>query len=106
MAVRATMCRLKSGKVKLNPEFRRQTVAYKTNQPVGTIVVNTGEKFLYLVLGNGKALRYGIGTARDGFEWNGTHTRHQQARMAGLDPAGRNEASPAGPARLHARRDQ
>ena len=78
--------RLKSGKVKLNPEFRRQTVAYKTNQPVGTIVVNTGEKFLYLVLGNGKALRYGIGTARDGFEWNGTHRVTNKREWPGWTP--------------------
>ena len=39
----------------------------------GTIVVNTGEHFLYFVLGGGKALRYGIGTAKTGFEWSGTH---------------------------------
>ena len=38
-----------------------------------TIVVNTGEHFLYFVLGGGKALRYGIGTAKTGFEWSGTH---------------------------------
>ena len=78
--------RLKSGKVKLSPEFRRQIVAYKTNQPVGTIVVNTGEKFLYLVLGNGKALRYGIGTARDGFAWNGTHRVTNKREWPGWTP--------------------
>ena len=42
----------------------RQVVPYKTEQSAGTIVVNTGENFLYLVLGSGKALRYGIGTAK------------------------------------------
>ena len=64
---------LRTGKVKLHPRFMRQVVAYSTHEKPGTIVVNTGEKFLYLVLGKGKALRYGIGTARDGFEWSGAH---------------------------------
>jgi lipoprotein-anchoring transpeptidase ErfK/SrfK len=64
---------LKRGKVKLDPRFMRQVVAYKTSEKPGTIVVVTGQKYLYLVLGDGKALRYGIGTAKTGFEWNGTH---------------------------------
>lgn len=64
---------LKRGKVKLDPKYMRQVVAYKTSEKPGTIVVVTGQKFLYLVLGNGKALRYGIGTAKEGFEWSGTH---------------------------------
>jgi lipoprotein-anchoring transpeptidase ErfK/SrfK len=51
----------------------KQVVPYKTTETVGTIVVDTTKKFLYLVLGKGKALRYGIGVARDGFEWSGTH---------------------------------
>jgi len=56
-----------------DPQFMRQVVQYETRQPVGTLVVNTHEHFLYLVLGGGKALRYGIGTAKTGFEWSGTH---------------------------------
>jgi lipoprotein-anchoring transpeptidase ErfK/SrfK len=64
---------LRTGKVRLDPMFMRQVVAYQTREKAGTVVVNTGQKFLYLVLGNGKALRYGIGTARTGFEWSGTH---------------------------------
>jgi lipoprotein-anchoring transpeptidase ErfK/SrfK len=64
---------LKRGKVKLDPRFMRQVVAYKTKEKPGTIVVVTGQKYLYLVLGDGKALRYGIGTAKTGFEWSGTH---------------------------------
>ncbi len=60
-------------KVHLDPKFMRQVVPYPSNERVGTLVVSTGDKFLYLVLGNGKALRYGIGTAKTGFEWNGTH---------------------------------
>lgn len=57
----------------LHPQFLRQVVPYKTHHRVGTIVVNTGEKYLYLVLPRGQAMRYGIGVARDGFEWSGTH---------------------------------
>jgi lipoprotein-anchoring transpeptidase ErfK/SrfK len=69
---RATPVRT-SKKVRLDPQFQRQVVSYRTSEAAGTVVVNTGQKFLYLVLGNGKAMRYGIGTARDGFEWSGTH---------------------------------
>lgn len=80
---------LRSGntkKVRLDPKFMRQVVPYATEQSAGTIVVNTGEKFLYLVLGKGKALRYGIGTARDGFEWSGTHHITRKAEWPGWTP--------------------
>jgi lipoprotein-anchoring transpeptidase ErfK/SrfK len=73
-------------KVRLDPRFMRQVVPYRTEQAAGTIVVNTGEKFLYLVLGKGKALRYGIGTARDGFEWSGTHKITRKAEWPGWTP--------------------
>jgi lipoprotein-anchoring transpeptidase ErfK/SrfK len=51
----------------------RETVMYPVNLAPGTIVVNTAERRLYLVLGNGEALRYGIGVGRDGFRWGGVH---------------------------------
>ena len=73
-------------KVRLDPRFMRQVVPYSTEQAAGTIVVNTGEKFLYLVLGKGKALRYGIGTAKDGFEWSGTHKITRKAEWPGWTP--------------------
>jgi lipoprotein-anchoring transpeptidase ErfK/SrfK len=78
--------RLKSGKLKLAPQFRRQVVAYDGVQKPGTIIVNTGEKFLYLVLPGGKAMRYGIGTARDGFEWSGTHKVTRKAEWPSWTP--------------------
>jgi lipoprotein-anchoring transpeptidase ErfK/SrfK len=53
------------------PEYRPQPVFFRTDQPAGTIVVHTDERFLYLVLGNGRAMRYGIGVGRDGFRWQG-----------------------------------
>jgi lipoprotein-anchoring transpeptidase ErfK/SrfK len=75
-----------SGKVRLDPKFMRQVVPYRTAEAPGTVVVNTGEKFLYLVLGKGKALRYGIGTARDGFEWSGTHHVTNKREWPGWTP--------------------
>ena len=44
---------------------------YRTNEPPGTIIISTTERFLYLVQGNGRALRYGIGVGREGFQWQG-----------------------------------
>lgn len=67
----ALMLRSKYG---IHPQFLRQVVRYESNQRVGTIVVNTGKRYLYLVLPRGKAMRYGIGVARSGFEWSGTHS--------------------------------
>jgi lipoprotein-anchoring transpeptidase ErfK/SrfK len=74
------------GKVRLDPKFMRQVVPYKGTEVAGTIVVNTGQKFLYLVLGQGKAMRYGIGTARDGFEWSGTHRVSSKKEWPGWTP--------------------
>lgn len=51
----------------------RTTVNFIGNYAPGTIFINTSERRLYLVLGNGQALRYGIGVGRDGFRWSGTH---------------------------------
>jgi lipoprotein-anchoring transpeptidase ErfK/SrfK len=58
----------------IDPMFRRQDVAYAGGQGPGTIVIDTASKFLYLVEGGGHALRYGIGVAKPGFLWSGTHT--------------------------------
>jgi lipoprotein-anchoring transpeptidase ErfK/SrfK len=51
----------------------RTTVMFNSNYAPGTIYINTAERRLYLVLGNGQAIRYGIGVGRDGFRWAGTH---------------------------------
>jgi hypothetical protein len=55
----------------LSPELQRQLVYFRSNEPPGTIIVHTSERFLYVVQGNGRALRYGIGVGRDGFQWQG-----------------------------------
>ncbi|MGB7097918.1 MAG: L,D-transpeptidase [Xanthobacteraceae bacterium] len=54
------------------PQFRRQLVDYVTSEPAGTVIIDTPRTYLYLVLGNGKAMRYGIGVGREGFTWSGT----------------------------------
>jgi lipoprotein-anchoring transpeptidase ErfK/SrfK len=51
--------------------YRRQLVFYRTSEAPGTIIVDTSERFLYLVQGNSRAVRYGIGVGRDGFRWSG-----------------------------------
>ena len=57
----------------LPPELRRTSVFYRADHPPGTIIVNTNDRFLYLVMGNNVALRYGIGVGRPGFTWSGVH---------------------------------
>jgi len=64
----------------LPPEFKRTAVFYRTSEPPGTIIISTSERFLYLIQGNGRALRYGIGVGREGFQWQGLQkiTRKQE----------------------------
>jgi lipoprotein-anchoring transpeptidase ErfK/SrfK len=56
----------------LPPQFRRQLVDYPTSEPAGTVIIDTPHTYLYLVRGDGKALRYGIGVGREGFTWSGS----------------------------------
>jgi len=58
----------------LDPEWQKQVVLYRTNQPPGTIIISTAERHLYLIEPGGRALRYGIGVGRDGFQWQGMVT--------------------------------
>ncbi|MFY9734179.1 MAG: L,D-transpeptidase [Rhodoplanes sp.] len=51
--------------------YQRQLVFFRTTEPPGTILVNTSKNFLYLVLGNNRAMRYAIGVGRDCFQWQG-----------------------------------
>ena len=55
----------------MDPAFRRQPVYFRTTEKPGTIVIHTNERFLYLVQGDNRAMRYGIGVGRDGFQWSG-----------------------------------
>jgi lipoprotein-anchoring transpeptidase ErfK/SrfK len=61
-----------TGPVKsMPPQFRRTIVDYWSKEPGGTIIIDTPHTYLYLVLGKGKAMRYGIGVGREGFTWSG-----------------------------------
>lgn len=51
--------------------FARQLVFFRSSEAPGTLVIHTSERFLYVVLGNNRALRYGIGVGREGFTWSG-----------------------------------
>jgi lipoprotein-anchoring transpeptidase ErfK/SrfK len=61
------------GQLVIDPRYFRQEVRYPTSEPAGTIIINTNERMLYLVQGEGKAVRYGIGVGRPGFTWSGVH---------------------------------
>ncbi len=54
-----------------DPRFARQVVDFRTAELPGTIIIDSEAKFLYLVLGDFKALRYGVGVGREGFGWSG-----------------------------------
>lgn len=58
---------------KLPAKWRPQPVFFRTTEPAGTIIIHTEERFLYHVIGDGRAMRYGVGVGRIGFEWQGIH---------------------------------
>jgi len=58
----------------IDPRYERQEVAYSGKETPGTIVIDTPNKFLYLIEPGGKAMRYGVGVGRPGFTWAGAHT--------------------------------
>jgi len=64
----------------------KEIVDYTSNYKPGTIVIETGERRLYLVLEDGKALKYGVGVGRDGFTWSGTHSITRKAEWPGWTP--------------------
>jgi lipoprotein-anchoring transpeptidase ErfK/SrfK len=55
----------------LDPKWQKTMVFYRTTEQPGTIIVHTNERYLYVVQPGGRALRYGIGVGRDGFQWQG-----------------------------------
>ena len=64
----------------------RTTVSFDGRYAPGTILINTAERRLYLVLGNGEALRYGIGVGRDGYRWSGVHRVTAKKEWPGWTP--------------------
>jgi lipoprotein-anchoring transpeptidase ErfK/SrfK len=69
-----------------SPALRRQVVSYPSNEPAGTVIVDPAHTFLYLTLGNGRAMRYGIGVGRQGFEWSGTERIVRKAEWPDWTP--------------------
>ena len=70
----------------LPPNLRRQTVEYFTKEPAGTIIIDTPNTYLYLVLGNNQAMRYGIGVGREGFTWAGKEKISRRAEWPDWHP--------------------
>jgi lipoprotein-anchoring transpeptidase ErfK/SrfK len=59
--------------------FKRKVVSFDTREPAGTIVIDTGNTYLYYVVGQGRAIRYGVGVGREGFTWSGVQTVSRKA---------------------------
>jgi lipoprotein-anchoring transpeptidase ErfK/SrfK len=70
----------------LSARLQRQVVSYATREAPGTIVIDTGNTYLYYVLGNGRAIRYGVGVGREGFTWSGTQTVTRKAEWPDWHP--------------------
>jgi lipoprotein-anchoring transpeptidase ErfK/SrfK len=70
----------------LAPELQRQVVAYPARVAAGSVIIDTAHTYLYYVLGDGKAIRYGIGVGRDGFIWSGTQAVTRKAEWPDWTP--------------------
>ena len=70
----------------LAPNLRRQEVAFATKEPAGTLIVDTPNTYLYYVLGNGRAIRYGVRVGRDGFTWTGVQKISRKAEWPDWHP--------------------
>jgi len=81
-----------SDEVMVEPEgvvpqrLRRAVVAFNTTEAPGTIVIDTGNTALYYVLGQGRAIRYGVGVGREGFTWSGVQTVSRKAEWPDWHP--------------------
>lgn len=71
---------------KVPSKFRKKTVHFQGDYPAGTIVVDTRNKFLYLVQPGGRAIRYGIGVGRQGFSWSGAAVIKRKAKWPTWTP--------------------
>jgi lipoprotein-anchoring transpeptidase ErfK/SrfK len=71
---------------RLDPKFLPQEVSYDSKERPGTLVIDTINRFLYLVEGNGKARRYGVGVGKPGFEWAGVHKVTRKAEWPDWTP--------------------
>ncbi|MFD2054354.1 L,D-transpeptidase [Mesorhizobium calcicola] len=110
----------KTNFAKIDKRWHRQIVKYFSSEPVGTVVVDTRHHFLYLIMENKTAIRYGVGVGKDGFKWYGRATIDRRAlwpqwvpppemrkRKPDLPPmvAGGASNNPLGPRALYLYRD-
>ena len=86
VAAPAAYASVERAQADIDPIYRRQEVAYPGSEAPGTVVIDTESKFLYLVEAPGHALRYGIGVAKPGFLWSGTHTISRKAEWPDWTP--------------------
>ncbi|WP_426613440.1 L,D-transpeptidase [Bradyrhizobium sp. McL0616] len=70
----------------LPDRLRRQVVSFDRNEPAGTIVIDTANTYLYYVLGQGRAMRYGVGVGREGFTWSGVQSITRKAEWPDWHP--------------------
>ncbi|MBR0785964.1 L,D-transpeptidase [Bradyrhizobium iriomotense] len=70
----------------LPDRLRKQIVSFDRSEPAGTIVIDTGNTYLYYVLGNGRAIRYGVGVGREGFTWSGVQNISRKAEWPDWHP--------------------
>jgi lipoprotein-anchoring transpeptidase ErfK/SrfK len=72
--------------VEMAARLKRQIVSYPTREAAGTVIIDTPNTYLYYVLGNGQAIRYGIGVGRDGFTWSGVQSVTKKAEWPDWTP--------------------
>ncbi|VAW21750.1 ErfK/YbiS/YcfS/YnhG [hydrothermal vent metagenome] len=70
----------------LAKSYARKVVDFKTDLAVGSVLVDTSDRWLYLIQENGKALRYGVGVGREGFQWSGRNRISRKAEWPGWTP--------------------
>ncbi len=70
----------------LPERLRRTVVALDTSEAPGTVIIDTGNTALYYVLGQGRAIRYGVGVGREGFTWSGVQTITRKAEWPDWHP--------------------
>jgi len=70
----------------LPANLKKQLVDYATREPAGTLIVDTPNTYLYLVQGNNRAIRYGIGVGREGFQWAGLKRIERKAEWPDWTP--------------------
>ena len=85
-AIAETRFNFTTQKSKVPERYNKRKVRYTSNEKPGTIVVDTRRKYLYYVLGNDQAVRYGIGVGREGFRWKGTERISRKAKWPDWRP--------------------